>query len=329
MRSINQNVYAWVVGIALLLLSLHNAFVQNSWEKRVLELERTKTELRNEISTLALKITGLGSRTGDSVGAQRPASARVNAIRAANPNPTPLKPLAVADKDEAKNIMASRMRGGYGGNEDDPEHIGGFLKNDTASWEPLVWNWLIHTQKISSIIDIGCGSGLVPNYFHQRGVDVTCVEGSNEGVQNNALPADRIVQHDFTRGPWFPKKVVDVAYSVEFLEHLAVEHLDNVMATFKSARYIVIAASKNGGHYHANVHFRWWWIERMEAYGFEYSHKLTENVLQNLIEKRSARTYTYLGITGAVFRNPDVDFENAFKESGVMRWDRKNHWAKW
>ena len=68
--------------------------------------------------------------------------------------------------------------------------------------------------------------------------------------------ADRIVQHDFSRGAWFPKKVVDVAYSVEFLEHLAVEHLDNVMATFKSARYIIIAASKNGGHYHANVHFK-------------------------------------------------------------------------
>ena len=67
----------------------------------------------------------------------------------------------------------------------------------------------------------------------------------------------------------------------------------------------------------------------MEAYGFEYAHTLTDQVLANLIEKKTRRSYTYLGITGLIFRNPEVDFENAFKESGVMLMDRKNHWAKW
>eukprot|EP00959_Pyramimonas_sp_CCMP1952_P362910 7599620-Pyramimonas_sp.AAC.1 len=67
----------------------------------------------------------------------------------------------------------------------------------------------------------------------------------------------------------------------------------------------------------------------MEAYGFEYSHYLSEHVLKNLIEKKSVRSYTYLGFTGLVFRNPEVDFENAFKESGVMLMDRKDHWAKY
>ena len=192
MRPINQNVYAWVVGIVLLVLSARNAYVQNNWEERVLVLERTVGELRSEVSTLrATKEVGIqevapaASRSG---WREKVASARVNAIRAANPDPTPLKPLAVQDAETIKQVMQARKRGGYGGNEADPEHIGGFLKNDTASWEPLFWNWLIHTQKISTLVDIGCGSGLVTNYFHERGVDVTCVEGSNEGVQNNNLP---------------------------------------------------------------------------------------------------------------------------------------------
>jgi len=258
----------------------------------------------------------------------RVASARVHALRAENLDPKGLKPIAPSEK-EAPKIVSERRKNNYGGDENDPVHIGGWMNNDTYSWEPKLWNWLIHTQQIKSLVDVGCGTGAATSYFHKRGVDVTCVEGSSEGIANSLLPADRIVQHDFSRGPWYPKKVVDVAYSVEFLEHLAVEHLDNVVAMFKSARYVIIAASKNGGHHHVNVHCRWWWIERMTAYGFEFSHALTDEVLKNLIDRSYMRSYTYLGITGLVFRNPEVDFENAFKEPGVMRFDRKELWAKW
>ena len=190
MRPINQNVFAWVVGITLLVLATHNAYVQNATEEHVVQMERTIRELRSEVSTLreATKkedITPAGSRSG---WREKVASARVTQLRAANPDPTPLKPIAVQNAEDIKQAMHLRVKHDYGGNENDPEHVGGFKKNDTGSWEPLVWNWLIHTQKITSLVDVGCGSGLVPNYFHQRGVDVTCVEGSNDGVLNNALP---------------------------------------------------------------------------------------------------------------------------------------------
>lgn len=71
-----------------------------------------------------------------------------------------------------------------------------------------------------------------------------------------ASAVDRIVQHDFTLGPWFPEGVVDVAYTVEFLEHVDIKYLDNVMALLKSARYVIMAASKQGGWSHVNVHFK-------------------------------------------------------------------------
>jgi hypothetical protein len=41
----------------------------------------------------------------------------------------------------------------------------------------------------------------------------------------------------------------------------------------------------------------------MEAYGFEYSPRLSEYVLDNLIIKLS-RPYAYLKYTGLIFRNP-------------------------
>jgi len=325
---INQLNFAWVAGIIFLALTIRNAFIQNAWELRVLEIENELVVLREKYEAVGSQV-GTPSFISNAKNMVRVASARVHALRAAHPNPKGLKPVAPATEAQAKDIVAERRKHRYGGDENDPQHIGGWLANDTQSWEPKLWNWLIHTQKIKSLVDVGCGSGLVTNYFHERGVDVTCLEGSSEGIQRSHLPADRIVHHDFSRGPWYPKKVVDLAYSVEFLEHLADEHMDNVMALFKSARYVIIAASKNGGHHHVNVHFRWWWIERMEAYGFEYARTLTEEVLKNLIDKTKSRTYSYLGITGLVFRNPEVDFEKAFKEPGVMLHDRKKLWAEW
>jgi hypothetical protein len=48
---------------------------------------------------------------------------------------------------------------------------------------------------------------------------------------------------------------------------------------------------------------RWWWIERMEAYGFEYSPRLSEYVLDRLIVQMP-RNFAYLKYTGLIFRNP-------------------------
>jgi SAM-dependent methyltransferase len=191
---------------------------------------------------------------------------------------------------ESHALLDARRHKGFGGDENDAAHIGGWLKNDTNSWVPAFWDYLIDVQRVSSLIDVGCGSGLVTRYFLDRGVDVRCVEGSNEAIANSRLPSacpslsgralridspplipphshsagpargpgERIVQHDFTRGPWFPgNEVVDVAYTVEFMEHVDEEYLDNVMALFKSARYLVVSASQNEGWSHSNVHNRY------------------------------------------------------------------------
>mmetsp|Transcript_27456 Transcript_27456/g.52286 ORF Transcript_27456/g.52286 Transcript_27456/m.52286 type:complete len:374 (+) Transcript_27456:681-1802(+) len=260
------------------------------------------------------------------------ASMRVHALRHAHPNPRPLPPTAVVDSEVGRQVEERRKRAGYGGDSTDGEHIGGWKRNDTNGWEPRLWDWLIDVQKVESFIDVGCGAGVVTKYFLDKGVDARCVEASNEAINQSFVPIDRIVQHDFTLGPWFPEGVVDVAYTVEFLEHVDIKYLDNVMALLKSARYVIMAASKQGGWSHVNVHFKWWWIEKMEAYGFKYSPRMTEVLLANLVLKTTGpdafvRGYSYMDFTGLIFRNPEVDFDNMLKEPGDMP-SRKQLWAK-
>ena len=47
------------------------------------------------------------------------------------------------------------------------------------------------------------------------------MEGSHDGVMKSLLPPELIVEHDFSRGPWWPEETYDAAWSVEFLEHVA------------------------------------------------------------------------------------------------------------
>ena len=52
-----------------------------------------------------------------------------------------------------------------------------------------------------------------------HGLDfVQCVEGSHDAVSQSIIPNSEkhVVEHDFSRGPWWPDFTVDAAWAVEF-----------------------------------------------------------------------------------------------------------------
>ena len=67
-------------------------------------------------------------------------------------------------------------------------------------------------------------------------------KGSHDAVTNSLVP-HLTTEHDFTRGPIWTEDIVDIAWSVEFLEHVSSEHMENYMATFKKARIIFVSHS--------------------------------------------------------------------------------------
>lgn len=224
---------------------------------------------------------------------------------------------------KAKNLPSVRVqdanldqrRNNYGG-KGDKEHLGGFSEIDPGGINPALFKHMIEDYGVHSFLDIGCGRGFSTSWFYMHGVDVLCAEGSHDAIERSVLPdpSTQVVEHDFSRGPWWPEKTYDVAWSVEFLEHVNVQFHYNYVTAFRKAALIFVTSSSGGGWHHVEVHNKDWWIRKYESYGFRYSEELTNQVKQ--WAKEGKKEYTgpggifydgfYLRVTMKVFINPVV-----------------------
>eukprot|EP01062_Namystynia_karyoxenos_P065902 TRINITY_DN59956_c0_g1_i1.p1 TRINITY_DN59956_c0_g1~~TRINITY_DN59956_c0_g1_i1.p1 ORF type:complete len:448 (+),score=77.13 TRINITY_DN59956_c0_g1_i1:63-1346(+) len=191
----------------------------------------------------------------------------------------------------------------YGGTKE-ADHVGGWLMNDTKSYEPTIWEFLTRVLGARSAIDIGCGRGHATKWFYEAGLRVLCVEGTEEGIANTVIPdKSRIVQHDYSRGPWWPQEVYDVAWCVEFIEHVEEEYMDNWLATMRSAHYIITSHSRRGGRHHVAIKHDWWWQEKFATRGFTYLPGLSKHIRKMAGYGMPDKAQHYLGSTAMVFRN--------------------------
>jgi hypothetical protein len=138
----------------------------------------------------------------------------------------------------------SVKRGAYGG-EGDKAHLGGFTEMDMDGMSPTLWKYMIDYFGIKSILDVGCGKGISTSWFHFHGVQAQCVEGSHDGFEKNILPnkATQVVEHDFSRGPWWPEETVDAVWCVEFLEHVGRNFHHNYLPAFRKAALLFVTHS--------------------------------------------------------------------------------------
>ena len=208
---------------------------------------------------------------------------------------------------------------------------------------------------MKSLLDVGCGIGISTSWFILHGLDyVHCVEGSHDAVEKSLLPGLKetghvqnntvygLTEHDFSRGPWWPERTVDVAWCVEFAEHVGRNFQKNYHTSFRKAALIFMTHSHWGGWHHTEVHQNDWWIDRMEMMGFVYSERLTDKVhgmakrdagRKDLIEdmktqgKGSYYVGQHLANTLQVFINPMVaslpQHAHLMAEHGCIRASRE------
>ena len=195
---------------------------------------------------------------------------------------------------------------------------------------------MVENIGMKSLLDIGCGIGISTSWFILHGLDyVHCVEGSHDAIEKSLLPGLKdtpgqivpnntvygLTEHDFSRGPWWPERTVDVAWCVEFSEHVGRNYQHNYFTSFRKAALIFMTHSHWGGWHHVEVHQNDWWIARMEMMGFVYSDKLTQEVHEqankdtlrkDLVEemktkgKANYHVAQHLSYTLQVFINPMV-----------------------
>mmetsp|Transcript_10124 Transcript_10124/g.11359 ORF Transcript_10124/g.11359 Transcript_10124/m.11359 type:complete len:413 (+) Transcript_10124:143-1381(+) len=181
---------------------------------------------------------------------------------------------SIRHQDEKKD----KSRGIYGG-KGDGKHLGGFTDIDMMGISPAVWKYLVQHWTVQSILDVGCGRGTSTSWFYTHGLRTLCVEGSHDAVEQSMIPdKSLIVEHDYSRGPWWPEQTFDAVWSVEFLEHVNVHNHYNYISTFRKAAILLVTSSHWGGWHHVEVHKDEWWIRKYEAYGFKYDDTLTQQI---------------------------------------------------
>jgi hypothetical protein len=180
--------------------------------------------------------------------------------------------------DNDKLVEAKRdLYGGKG----DGKHLGGFTALDLAGVSPSVWKHMMLDYGVKSVLDVGCGRGISTSWFAAHGVRVQCVEGSHDAAERTLLPdpANQLVEHDFSRGPWWPAATYDAVWAVQFSEHVNLQYHINYITAFRKAALIFVSTSRwGGGWHHVEVHSDEWWIRKYELYGLKYDAALTEQV---------------------------------------------------
>jgi|TARA_R110000787_G_scaffold13767_3_gene42892 hypothetical protein len=180
-------------------------------------------------------------------------------------------------------------------------HLGG--SNGRCHIDQGAFNYMVSEFKIKSMLDIGSGTNQMVEVAHEAGIDGIGIDG--DGTFKRKGP---FAIHDYTKGTFIvatktnENRKFDLAWSVEFLEHVEEEYIENYMSTFKQCHYVIVTAAPPGtpGWHHVNCQNKEYWIEKFNEYGFVFDEAATSGV-----RKASTMGRDFMRDNGMVFQNID------------------------
>lgn len=190
-----------------------------------------------------------------------------------------------------------------------PIHLGGGERRCHVDRGAL--HWAIKKWDIESLLDIGCGQGCVVKEATTFGLDAMGIDGDPGDLHEDEWkfrrdPSIPFLLHDYTNGPVTLDKEFDLAWSVEFLEHVEPDYIVNYMPSFQLCQYAIVTHAKpkpdtiNGrsatNHHHVNEQFEEYWFDIFNQYGFDHSPELTKE-----LRKASTMTKNFIRENGLVF----------------------------
>jgi SAM-dependent methyltransferase len=184
-------------------------------------------------------------------------------------------------------------------------HLGGTsTRGDPHTWYPQLWDWLIETFDIKTVLDVGCGIGLTTKYFNDLsdlGIEALGVDGYPPCLENSVCK-DKCVLHDYTAGVFLTTKRFDLIYASEFLEHVEEKCVGNILHTFTYGNEVACispALPEAGGYHHVNCKPSKYWIELMASIDWKFSLDYTQKA-RSLVEPRGSSP-SYFGANGLIF----------------------------
>lgn len=155
-----------------------------------------------------------------------------------------------------------------------PHHLGGhgyITHLDESSFQ-----YIIDKYKVKTMIDVGCGPGGMIRHAKRLGVSAKGIDGD---FTLDFGELDVVIQ-DFTKGSHAYQESFDLAWSVEFVEHVPEEFVSNYMPIFQKAKYVLMTHAPEDAYnkYHFNLKPSTYWIELFEENGFKFLQKETKHI---------------------------------------------------
>jgi hypothetical protein len=162
-------------------------------------------------------------------------------------------------------------------------HLGGHLNKTHIDRGTLLY--LQKTFGVKTMLDIGCGPGDMYHVAKELGIEWMGMDGDDVIVRDPEIEA-KVTICDFSKSAapvWrMPYGTLDLAWSVEFLEHVEEQYVPNFMLAFAYCKYAIVTAAPPGypGHHHVNCRLPDYWIGVFAANGFKYNHKHSVQIRQ-------------------------------------------------
>lgn len=179
-----------------------------------------------------------------------------------------------------------------------PEHLGGH--QGISHIDEGTLDFIINRYDIKTMIDVGCGPGKMVSLAREKKLTAEGIDGD--------WTVNPDILHDYSKEPYIPEKPVDLAWSVEFLEHVHEEYMPNYMATFQKAKYVFCTASNTTGYHHVNCHPLPYWWDNFNNYGFDYLETESEAIRNSITTMNLNRPYKkqFVKHTGMLYVNREL-----------------------
>jgi len=165
--------------------------------------------------------------------------------------------------------------------------------------------WAINALGIQSMLDIGCGPGGMVELANNLGVHAHGLDGD---YTLKRYDDTKFTIHDFTNGPAPISDNFDLAWSVEFVEHVYEKYIPNYVAAMQKCKFLIMtyAPVGHGGHHHVNENTQEYWIDTMSQYGFKYFKDATNQMRNHSTmgsTNKERKKFGFLKKTGLLFKN--------------------------
>jgi SAM-dependent methyltransferase len=140
-----------------------------------------------------------------------------------------------------------------------------------------------------SVIDFGCGIGVVLSYFEENGKDILGVDGSARNKKYSLINKNNFLVFDL-RKKFNNKRKYDLCFCLEVAEHIEEKYSDRLIQSLTEASPTIIftaAPPEQTGDCHFNLKPYEWWIEKFKKFGYSldiFSTNDFKNRLQSFPE---------------------------------------------